>query len=69
MIHVVLQKNKKKSLFFDGCKCGICGQTILNIEDCEVDHIVPYSKGGRTILENAQLVHSYCNKSKGNREY
>lgn len=62
-------EEQKKSLFFDGCKCGICGQTILNIEDCEVDHIVPYSKGGRTILENAQLVHSYCNKSKGNREY
>lgn len=62
-------EEQKKSLFFDGCKCGICGQTLLNIDDCEVDHIVPYSKGGRTILENAQLVHSYCNKSKGNREY
>ncbi|MGN1411436.1 MAG: HNH endonuclease family protein [Oscillospiraceae bacterium] len=60
-------EEQKKELFYDGCKCGVCGQKILNFNDCEVDHIIPYSKGGRTILENAQLVHSYCNKSKGNQ--
>lgn len=60
-------EEQKQSLFYDGCKCGVCGQTILSLNDCQVDHIFPYSKGGRTILENAQLVHSYCNKFKGNQ--
>jgi len=54
----------KTKLFFAGCKCGYCGSAILNIDDCEVDHIVPHSKGGMTVIENAQLLHSYCNKQK-----
>lgn len=48
-------------------KCAICGQKILNIEDSEVDHITPHSKGGETILSNAQITHRYCNRAKGNR--
>lgn len=60
-------EEQKRELFYDGCKCGICGQSILCIEDSEVDHIIPYSKGGRTIIENAQLVHSSCNRIKGNK--
>ena len=46
--------------------CAICNQKILKFTDCEVDHIIPYSKGGTTTVENAQLVHSTCNKMKGN---
>ncbi|MCC8070046.1 MAG: HNH endonuclease, partial [Ruminococcus sp.] len=61
-------KEFKTQLYHDGCKCGICGQVILNINDCEIDHIIPYSKGGKTTIENAQLVHSYCNRFKGNRD-
>lgn len=48
-------------------KCAICNQKILSIEDAEVDHIVPHSKGGETILSNAQITHRYCNRAKGNR--
>ena len=39
-------------------KCAICGNEIHSINDAGVDHIVPYSKGGETTEENAQLVHS-----------
>ncbi len=60
-------QEQKMELYYEGCKCGICGQAILDINDCEVDHIIPYSKGGRTIIENAQLVHSTCNKIKSNK--
>lgn len=49
-----------------GVKCALCNNEILNFNDCEVDHIIPWSKGGKTELENAQLVHSYCNKVKQN---
>ncbi|KUO63252.1 MAG: hypothetical protein APF84_01800 [Gracilibacter sp. BRH_c7a] len=57
----------KKTLFQSDTTCKICGQQILMIDDAEVDHIVPYSKGGDTTIVNAQISHRYCNRSKGNR--
>lgn len=45
-------------------KCAICGNLILNIDDCEIDHIIPFSKGGKTELSNAQIVHRICNREK-----
>lgn len=59
--------NDKQRLFASSQTCGLCQQQILLIEDAEVDHIVPYSQGGATTLENAQLAHRYCNRMKGNR--
>jgi 5-methylcytosine-specific restriction endonuclease McrA len=44
------------------CKCKITAET------GQVDHIKPYSKGGMTILENAQLLCESCNKRKGAKE-
>ena len=46
----------------------ILGKRILSIDDCEVDHILPYSKGGKTDLSNAQLVLRYFNRAKSNNE-
>ncbi len=48
--------------------CSYCNQTILSIEDAEVDHIIAYSKGGETIMENAQLLHRHCNRVKNNSQ-
>jgi len=48
-------------------QCKKCNFKI-NAETGQVDHIKPYSKGGLTILENAQLLCETCNKSKGARE-
>ena len=50
-----------------GYICRYCGNQILSIDDCEVDHIIPFDKGGPTELENAQLLHKWCNRSKGNK--
>lgn len=58
----------KKELFDKNPVCSISGQRILSIDDCEVDHIVPYSKGGKTDLPNAQLVLRYFNRAKSNNE-
>ena len=54
-------------------KCGICNQEIQkdrlsNGDYAQVDHIKPWSKGGRTTEDNAQLVHAKCNQSKGSTE-
>lgn len=54
----------KEELFKENPKCAISGQKILAIEDSEVDHIIPYSKGGKTEKPNAQLVLRYFNRAK-----
>lgn len=54
--------------------CAIC-HTPIDMEAppyaplaCEVDHIVPTSRGGAFYdLDNLQLTHSRCNRKKGNR--
>lgn len=46
--------------------CPLCKNKIVDIEQCEIDHILPYSLGGKTTFENAQLVHMICNRHKSN---
>lgn len=54
--------------------CAICGKPI-DMEApaqsplaCEVDHIVPISRGGPPYdIDNLQLVHMKCNRQKGNK--
>jgi len=44
--------------------CAKCGRQ-LTWDDYTVDHIVAYTKGGKTSLTNAQPMHHRCNASKG----
>ena len=57
----------KQELFNANPFCAISGQKILAIEDSEVDHVIPYSKGGKTEINNAQLVLRYFNRAKKDR--
>ena len=57
----------KKQLYRASTECSICHQEILMLDDAEVDHITPFSKGGTTTIDNAQLAHRYCNRAKGDR--
>lgn len=54
----------KEKMFNDNPYCAISNQRILAIEDAELDHKTPYSKGGSTTEENAQLVLRYFNRAK-----
>lgn len=47
--------------------CSYCGQEILTYDEAEVDHIFAYSRGGDTVLENAQLLHRHCNRGKNDK--
>ncbi len=49
------------------CCCG-CGATPALVPGVElhVDHIIPWSKGGETVLENLQTLCSVCNLGKSN---
>ena len=54
----------KNDLFKLDPTCAICKQRIHLIDDSEVDHIIPYSTGGKTEISNSQLTHRYCNRNK-----
>jgi hypothetical protein len=55
----------KKQLYENNPTCKICSQKIITIDDAEVDHIVCYWKGGKTVPENARLAHRLCNRMRG----
>jgi hypothetical protein len=44
--------------------CKLCGNQIHTFEDTTVDHILPYSKAGKTVPESGQLAHRSCNARK-----
>jgi 5-methylcytosine-specific restriction endonuclease McrA len=46
--------------------CARCAKP-LSWEDFSVDHIIAYTRGGKTSLKNAQPMHRSCNSSKGAR--
>lgn len=50
----------------DGFRCGLCGGDV-DPSDVHIDHILPYSLGGSSDLDNLQVAHSLCNIRKGNR--
>ena len=54
----------RHQLFTSNPVCGICSNPIHHFEDCAVDHIHPYSKGGKTEAANAQIAHRSCNARK-----
>jgi 5-methylcytosine-specific restriction endonuclease McrA len=48
-------------------ECIVCKQFFYP-DELQMDHIKPWSKGGRTVLSNAQLICGPCNKKKHNNE-
>ena len=46
--------------------CRVCGKQ-CNWNDWEADHIVPWSKGGKTEIENGQVLCPSCNSKKSDK--
>lgn len=47
--------------------CPLCKKGMSGKRETAVDHIIPWAKGGKTILENAQLTHKKCNEKKSDK--
>ncbi len=62
------ERLKVQVLMRDGNKCTLCGITVTG-ENIHFDHIIPWSKGGETILENLQVLCKTHNLAKGNIGY
>jgi 5-methylcytosine-specific restriction enzyme A len=50
----------------DGYKCVFCGRNSQQV-DLEIDHIIPYSKGGNNFIDNLQTLCFDCNRGKSAR--
>ncbi len=51
---------KKMVLERDNYKCKFCGLSI----DLEIDHVIPVSKGGKSEIDNLQVLCRSCNRKK-----
>lgn len=75
--HSVLVENKRditlglryRVLHRDHFKCVRCGSSPATDPLCRlhIDHMLPFSKGGKTLFENLQTLCESCNLGKGNR--
>jgi len=51
----------------DNSKCVVCGRGANDGVILHIDHKIPFSLGGLTVLDNLQTLCSECNISKSNR--
>lgn len=61
-----VQFNRRNIFIRDHYTCQYCGRR-PGKDDLTIDHIVPKSRGGRTVWENVALACTTCNTKKGNR--
>lgn len=58
---------KVRVLMRDGNRCQICGVKCNDgIHKIHFDHIIPWSKGGETTLDNLRVLCADCNLALGN---
>lgn len=58
----------KEDLYRQSNVCKICSQKIVLIDDAALDHDKHYWLGGKTVPENARLVHRHCNATRPDNE-
>ncbi len=64
----IFSRELKKEMFTQSPVCQLCGNEIKLIDDAALDHALPYWRGGKTVPDNARLVHRHCNATRKNHE-
>ncbi len=58
----------RQNLFLrDQFTCQYCGKLLKNPKERTIDHVIPKSRGGKTVWTNVVLCCKKCNLKKGNR--
>ncbi len=62
---------RARVLIRDNCLCRMCGASPAKnpAVTLHVDHVVPWSKGGQTVMENLQTLCERCNVGKGAQRF
>lgn len=64
---LMTQELRNKIKERDNYTCQICGKYMPDEVGLHIDHIVPISKGGKTVEQNLQVLCDKCNLRKSNR--
>ena len=57
---------RNKIIYRDSRVCQICGK-YCSMDEIQIDHIQPVSKGGKTVESNLQVLCAKCNRTKSNK--
>ena len=57
-------RSLKEEMLAENDECAICKQKISVLMDAVLDHDKHYWRGGKTVPENARLVHRHCNATR-----
>lgn len=60
---------REKVIRRDNYTCQICGKYMPDEVGLQIDHIIPVSKGGKTVLSNLRVTCSKCNARKKDKIY
>lgn len=69
---IFTEKTQRDAMFinmnkYGGLHCEICKKQLFTRSDFHFDHIVPYKKGGKSILSNCQILCVICNEKKNQK--